>query len=513
MVVSVSGALRIIKPLHLNSYAVGLGLFVLAYIISFSFITLMRYYTFRTYVDLGIFNQAFSSALHGRLFYETPDLLVIPSGSLLGTHFSLLMFLLLPIYLVHPGPETLLVVQTIFVGLGAVPIYLTSLHLLKSYRLSLGLASVYLLTPAVHSLNMFDFHLEAFLPFFLGMFFYSLLREKWWAYCLFLGLSLITIEFGPVMVFAICTSYLLSNRARLKALVLRPKRLLARDNVGYSLPLLTILLAVAVFYLSLMAAGYVSGTNTSPQRALAGFFPTLTQWLGANDGLKLTYWVMLLGAVMFVPVLAPARLFMAFPWMVVTILTTIPAFTELGYQHAGAFVAPFLILASIYAIRKVNLRLPTRVLLSSMILVCILTTPLNPLVQPWIRGIVYEDGLPIPTSHDLTLHRVIDLVPPNGSILTQENLFSYFSSRPDAYVYLPSNATVTNFILGDNTSSWYTIAIVPPLRWQTYTFSGIKPVSGVVTDALSSGRYGIVANTEGIILLEENYKGPPLLSG
>ncbi len=496
---------------RLTKYDAGLLLLVSAYIIAFSFVTLMRLYTFRTYVDLGIFSQALSSTFHGKLFYETPDLLVIPSGSLLGTHFSLLMFLLIPFYLVHQGPETLLVVQTVFIGLGAVPIYLTAQFVVKRYPLSLGMASLYLLNPAIQSMNIYDFHLEAFLPFFLAMFYYSLLRERWRLYFLFLGFSLIIIEFAPVMVFAICSSYLLSRRVGIRILISSPKSLFTRVNRRYYIPLLTLGVSAGSFYSLLLAAAYASGLGTSPQRALGGFLPTLGQWLGANNELKLVYWALLLATVMFLPFLVPTKLFMVAPWIVVTVVTTTPAFTELGYQHAGAFVAPYLILASIHAIYKINRRLQTNILVPAILLFCIFISPLNPFVQPLIAGIAYEDGLPIPTTHDLLLHRVIALVPTGASILTQNNLFTYFSNSPDAYLYLPNNTTVTQFILGDNTSSWYKQAIVPPVRWQTYASFGVKPVSDVVIEALSSGKYGIIANAQGVLLLEKGYSGPPLI--
>ncbi len=151
-----------------------------AYTLVFSFVALMRFYTFRTYIDLGIFDQAFSSTLRGSFFYETPDLVTIPSGSFLGTHFAPLVFLLVPIYAVYPNPQSLLVLQTPFIALGAVP--------------------VYLINPAIQSLNLFDFHLEAFLPFFLGMAYYFLLTKNWRPYFLFLGLSLMTIEFASIIV-------------------------------------------------------------------------------------------------------------------------------------------------------------------------------------------------------------------------------------------------------------------------------------------------------------------------
>ena len=59
-----------------------MAVMVAVYAVIMSYVVLLRYYSFQTHAfDLGIFSQAFSTALQGRLFYETPDQLLIPSGS------------------------------------------------------------------------------------------------------------------------------------------------------------------------------------------------------------------------------------------------------------------------------------------------------------------------------------------------------------------------------------------------------------------------------------------------
>ncbi len=144
-----------------------------------SYVVILRFNAFQTNAfDFGIFNQAFSTALKGKLFFETPDQHIILSGSFLGTHFNLLMFLLLPIYALMPLAQTLLVLQTLFIGMAALPVYLIARRIIKNENLALIMAFVFLVNPATLSLNLYDFHLEAFLPFFLGMFFYFYLSPR-----------------------------------------------------------------------------------------------------------------------------------------------------------------------------------------------------------------------------------------------------------------------------------------------------------------------------------------------
>lgn len=483
---------HLILTVMLATYTVGLSLFAL-----------MRFYTFRTYLDLGIFDQAFSSTLRGQFFYETPDLAIIPSGSFLGTHFDPLVFLLLPLYAVRPGPETLLVLQTPFIALGAIPVYLISKELLRNDNISLCLAGVYLMNPAIQSLNLFDFHLEAFLPFFLGMSYYFLLKRRWKPYFLFLAFSLITIEFASIIIVAMSVASLLSNRERLMNALSGPRNLLAKENLSFSIPLFTILFAFGEFYFSLAMSGIVAGTHASPLTLLAGFVPDFQQWIAAGLGYKMVFWVILCGNLLFLPLRAPTKALLAVPWFFVTIITTNPVYYFVGYQYAGAFVAPYLIIASVHGLHAFGRALNAKRLLISLftgiILFSLIATPLSPWAQHNVSGIVYEDGLPIPTSHDAVIYEIVRLIPSNASILTQNDLFTHFSSRPNAYLYIPNNNTEVTFILADSTSRMYTLQLF-----------GHESLSQVVPRAESSGLYAEIVIRDGVILLQkvDKIQGP-----
>ncbi len=467
------------------------------YSVGLSFVSLMRFYTFRTYLDLGIFNQALSSTLRGQFFYETPDLAIIPSGSFLGTHFAPLVFLILPIYAVHPGPETLLVLQTPFIALGALPVYLISKHLMGNERISLTVAGVYLMNPAVQSLNLFDFHLEAFLPFFLGMSYYFLLKRRWKPYFLFLGLSLITIEFASIIIIAMSVATLFSDRANLRNMLSSPKKLLGREALSVSIPVLTILLAFGVFYFSLGASSVFAGTHASPRTLLQGFFPDFQQWIDAGFQSKMVFWTILLGNLVLLPLKVPTRALLAAPWFLVTLITTNPVYYSIGYQYGGAFAAPYLIIAFVHALHTMGPALKAKGFLISLfigiLIFSTIVTPLSTWAQHNVPGIAYEEGLPIPTSHDGTIYRIMNLVPSNASILTQNNLFSHFSTRPNAYLYLPNNNTQVSFILGDTTSRWY----------DGHLF-GQESLSQIIPKAISGGTYTIIAYDDGVVLLERN---------
>lgn len=477
---------------------------LVSWIVGIASVALLRYYTFRTNAfDLGIFNQAFSTTLQGRLFYETVDLTVIPSGSFLGVHFNLLMFLLLPLYALVPRPETLLVIQTVFLGLSVVPVWLMSNHVLVNRRASLLLSAVYLFNPAILSLALYDFHLEAFMVLFLGMTFYSFLVKRWRSYFLFLVLSWITFEFAAVLTVALSMSHLL-RKMRYES---------RREGHGYLVRLwfdleqrelrvllLTILGSPVVFFALLSASAYFSGTSANAISIMAGF----TQFGSYSDTmifLRVGFWLVLFGVLLFLPLLAPRNLIMVLPWFLLTLLPVPITWFSIGYQYGGAFAAPYMIWGTVFALRKVNPRLVTKRLLPMAAVLSLFFCPINPIMHGTLPGISYEQGLPIPTSHDAVLQRAIQLIPADASVLAQNNLFTRVSNRANAYVFLPNNQTEVEFVLADTSSIWYSAKI-----WGNQSMSRWLPYF------LSTGQYGVLVYHDGVVLLKKGYGGPRIMS-
>jgi len=93
--------------------------------------------------------------------------------SYLGDHFSPVYLLLAPFYAAVPRPETLLVIQTLFLSLGVWPVYLLArLRLLPGWR-RLSWALIYFLYLPLAYINLYDFHETALavLPLGLAMLF------------------------------------------------------------------------------------------------------------------------------------------------------------------------------------------------------------------------------------------------------------------------------------------------------------------------------------------------------
>ncbi|MBS7251787.1 MAG: DUF2079 domain-containing protein, partial [Candidatus Freyarchaeota archaeon] len=121
-----------------------LYLFVAMYTVAFSYFTVVKHFAFQTYAgDLGIFEQSLWSTLkYGLFFYNTPELSVH-----FAYHFDPILYLLLPVYSIYPSPLTLLVLQSFFLSLGAIPIFWLAREEMGNDRSGLVFATLYLLYP------------------------------------------------------------------------------------------------------------------------------------------------------------------------------------------------------------------------------------------------------------------------------------------------------------------------------------------------------------------------------
>lgn len=140
---------------RLRGASVVAGLLILGYAALFSFLSVRQHWALGTHLfDLAIYDNLFWNTLHGRVLAST----LVRSGTHLSAHFDPIIALLAPIYAISPRSETLLVLQSIWLALGAIPLYILARRKLGSPWLAVALVLVYLLYPALHGVNLYDFH-------------------------------------------------------------------------------------------------------------------------------------------------------------------------------------------------------------------------------------------------------------------------------------------------------------------------------------------------------------------
>jgi uncharacterized membrane protein len=185
---------------------VALGLASL-YAIVYILLSVVRHESYHSLgFDLGLFNQVFWNTTQGRLFESTMSQALPVPHSLLGDHFSPIFLLLMPFYLAYPHPETLLVIQTLGLAVGAWPVYLLAKLKLPAGYAALWVLAYFLFVPLAY-INLFDFHEVAFSVAPLGFALYFLERGRRGLFLLSLlftflvkeEMALIGVGFGAYM--------------------------------------------------------------------------------------------------------------------------------------------------------------------------------------------------------------------------------------------------------------------------------------------------------------------------
>ncbi len=126
--------------------------------------------------DLGIYDNLLWRTLHGDFLGSS----VIPFGKHWAAHFDPILGLLVPIYALAPDAETLLITQSFWLGTGVFPIYLMTKHRLGSPFAGVLLALLYALHPALHGVNMFDFHSVALaIPLMMWAVYFVARKSPW----------------------------------------------------------------------------------------------------------------------------------------------------------------------------------------------------------------------------------------------------------------------------------------------------------------------------------------------
>src|SRR5579863_9499428 len=157
--------------------------------------------------DLGTYNQAVWSILHGPFIHQTICNIISDTNcyslsgiSRFAIHFEPVLLPISLVYLALPDPKTLLVLQTLVVACGAFPAFWLARLRLRNELVAVGMAILYLLYPALQQAEVFDFHavtMTAALLLFTLYFLYT--RRTLWLF-VFAILSMACKEEIPLVI-------------------------------------------------------------------------------------------------------------------------------------------------------------------------------------------------------------------------------------------------------------------------------------------------------------------------
>ena len=354
-----------------------LFLFILVYIIYFSCFTILRFKTLHAhYYDLGIMHQTVFNTYKGIATLDFSRILELTDPSKLGSgpikrmaiHNDILLFPLALFYFIHSGPETLLILQTVIIALGAIGIYLISKRILSSKILSITLAFSYLMYFPLQRANIFEFHAVSLATSFLIIMFYFFLVKKYKLSFIFFLLSLFSKENVALVTLLFGTFILLKNKSKLNIFWGFINKILHRgqekkDNFLFGLIIFTI--SIVWFVLSiLIIIPYFRG---STHFALARYSQFGDSFFGVFMGLiknpvllfsyifcesTIRYLFYLLAPLGFLSLFSPIYLLIALPQLAINLLSSFFN-TRSFYYHYTSLITPFVFISAIYGCRNI----------------------------------------------------------------------------------------------------------------------------------------------------------------
>jgi uncharacterized membrane protein len=484
-------------------------LLILAYVVTFGALSVLQNDAFATTVhDLGVMDQAAWNTLHGRFVMESSQE-GLPLSRLRG-HVEPIFLLISLVFLLFDHVNALLLLQTVVIALGALPVYrlakeATATGQGSRFPAAFGVtaALAYLLYPPLEAANLTEFHPVALAPTFFLVAFLYLWRRAYWRYGLFALLAMSCKEDMPLLVVMLGVYGLVSSWRADPG----PDRQAglrwgaASVGVGAAWFLACIYLIVPAFS--------ASGSYQLFQRyaevggGLSGLLSTLLTRPGAilamlTEPARISYIAGLLAGTGFLSLLNPLSLLIAAPSLAINILSNYPVMYS-GVSHYSAPLVPWVMVSAVLGVAWVRGRaakLGCRA--ASVVSVASLAWLLA-----WVLGYHAAYGftplggrfhLPQVTAHHRLAQHFLDQIPAGARLSTQPALFPHASHRE--FIYEFPTVADAEYVWLDVSSS---VNMHP------------NDFKQQVDQMVDAGGFGIVDAQDGYILLKRDLIGPEQL--
>lgn len=316
-----------------------------SYFIFLSFSRHDNFYSRR--LDLGNMDQTVWNVANGNGFTLTD-----PYGenqeSRLAVHADFLLIFLAPLYYIWSDPRMLLLVQTIVLGMGALPVYWLARDKLKSEKPAILFSAAFLLYPTIQRNLLHDFHAVALSTTFLLFAYWYMHKNQFGKFTLFALLAALGKE----------DVWLVTGLMGLYLVLVRKKILF-----GALVSLISFAVFILLFWVFIpsvtveqkhFALGYLSDFGTDLNSILINLVTNplkVLLVLTAPD--RLYYYFQLLIPMGFMSLFSPEVLIFGIPALIVNVLSNNHLMRMIDYQYTG-IVTPFIFISAVIGYDRVN---------------------------------------------------------------------------------------------------------------------------------------------------------------
>lgn len=388
--------------------------------------------------DLGIFTNVLWNSSRGDLFTYSFN-----PYSYLVDHRAWLLMLLVPVFWIAPHPLSLLVIQTIGIALGAIPIYLLAQRILtawpthKRQLFALIAAGIYLLNPTVQAMNLFEFHVLPFLmP--LSLWLWLCIVQQQWRRAAVISIAIVLLREDTGIVVAgvgllTVIEYWQSRIARI---------------FGSALTVCSSLWVIAMMWLGARLAPdgapkfyfFFEYLGSTPQDILRFFFTRPLDVLHViigHDHLLAVAFLFLPFA--FLPLIKPRYLLPAVVPLFIYLLINTYIFAALVKSHYSAMVIPWVLLAALHGANHLytwlhkcstNWKIPLLSIAGAVIGCSVLYFGM--LAGPWID---FGSNVREQREHHnaSATQNLLSTIPHDASVMASDGLYPHLATRQHIY--------------------------------------------------------------------------------
>lgn len=413
--------------------------FIILFICGTFAVATIKYAWFMQGSDLALFEQAFWNTAHGRLFetsLEHPSL--GDTTSQLAVDLMLFNLFIVPFYVLFPSTYTLLFIQALAVGLGALPVYLLAKDKLRTSAAALAFAVAYLFHPYVIVITVSEFQPRAFAMVLLLAALYFLEKEAFRPFLVFLFLLLLC-RTDVALVVVMLGVYAFLTRKPWHYGVLSVGAGVAWFVLGVFVLVPYLAGGKPFFHFGLIyshlgsnAGEIIRTVLTRPGYVLAYMF----------TGAKIKYILLMFVPLAFLPLLSPKVLLLTIPTFVINLLSDAPATTSI-YGHYQALIIPPLLVGTISAAGKLGdvlwarcawcrrrwnkMTLVTLLSLLTLLVVTAASVRFNSIIS-LIRARPSPERI-------AAAERMVSLIPPDAPVSAYSELLSHLSHRRHLYYF------------------------------------------------------------------------------
>lgn len=417
-----------------------LGAAMAVYVAVFATLTWEKHANFGTFgFDMGIYDQGIWLVSR----FEEP-FVTVRGLNIFANHVDPIWVLFVPFYWLGAGPIFLSVAQTVWIALGAVPVYLLGRDRLRNPWLGVAMGAAFLLHPSLQWINNFHFHPEALAatPLMFAWWFATRARWGWFALAVVVALACKESVAMAVFVLGLLVAWRWNRRVGL---------LTAAGAMGWFLVATRLIIPLATggegpFYSDLYGQwgddplGIAAGILSSPSEV----YDTLTQ----AD--RLDYYRMMLAPVAFLPLLALPVLAVGVPQVLVNVLSNHAPTYDIHFQYSTVVVA-VLFPAAIEAMARSHVRMGGRRFLVGLVMATSLAA--NVAWSPSPVGVDFRSGIwPRESSiRHVALNEALDRLPDDAGVTATYYIVPHVTHRRRVYEWPNPFEAAYWGVAGENT--------------------------------------------------------------